>query len=184
MKNLLSRLNLQPPHSSDEESSTAQSGKTGRGKSKDGKENAAAKSSQKQDGGEQDDAQSGEADQNAMAAQNGEAKGSGKSDSNQPSKQPGSGIGSNDGAKDVKLAERLAAMGKIAEILGKRSANLTGEATVEVQSTTQELHTPYAQRRAEHSESGAEIGRDEVPVALESYVEQYFEQVRKPAPKK
>ena len=119
-----------------------------------------------------------------MAAQNGQAKGDGKSDSDQPSKQPGSGIGSKDGAKDIKLAEQLEAMGKISEILGKRSANLTGEATVEVQSTTQELHTPYAQRRAEHTEGGAEIGRDEVPVALETYVEQYFEQVRKPAPKK
>ena len=69
-------------------------------------------------------------------------------------------------------------MGKISEIIGKRSANLTGEATVEVQSTSQQLRTPYARRGAEHSQGGAEIGRDEVPVALQSYVERYFEQVR------
>jgi hypothetical protein len=36
------------------------------------------------------------------------------------------------------------------------------------------------QRGAQHSQSGAEIDRDAVPVALQSYVERYFEQVRKP----
>ena len=131
------------------------------------REEAAAKGGQKQPGGEEGDPQAGQAGQDTVAARNGQAKGDGKSDSDQASQQPGSGIGSQDGAKDIKLAEQLAAMGKISEILGKRSANLTGEATVEAQSTTQELHTPYAQRRAEHTEGGAEIGRDEVPVALE-----------------
>ena len=69
-------------------------------------------------------------------------------------------------------------MGKISEIIGKRSANITGEATVEVQSTSQQLRTPYAQRGAEHSQGGAEISRDEIPVALQTYVERYFEQVQ------
>jgi hypothetical protein len=73
-------------------------------------------------------------------------------------------------------------MGKISEILGKRSANITGEATVEVQSTSQQLHTQYVQRGAQHTQGGTEISRDEIPVALQSYVEQYFEQVRKQAP--
>ena len=30
-----------------------------------------------------------------------------------------------------------------------------------------------------HGENGAEINRDEVPMALQGYVQQYFEQVRK-----
>jgi hypothetical protein len=70
-------------------------------------------------------------------------------------------------------------MGKITEIIGKRSANLTGEATLEVKSTTQQLHTQYAQRSAQHAQTGSSISRDEVPVALQAYVVQYFEQVRK-----
>jgi hypothetical protein len=70
-------------------------------------------------------------------------------------------------------------MGKISEILGKRSANISGEATVEVQSTSQQLHTPYAQKGAQHTQGGAEISRDEVPVSLQPYVQQYFEQLRK-----
>jgi hypothetical protein len=73
-------------------------------------------------------------------------------------------------------------MGKISEIIGKRSANVTGEATVEVQSTSQQLRTPYTPRGAQHSQGGAEIGRDEIPAALQLFVERYFEQARKPAP--
>ena len=124
------------------------------------------------------DGQNGEESKNSDTA---EGKGNGKSDSQQASKQPGSGIGSQDGDKAIKTAEQLAAMGKISEILGKRSANITGEATVEVQSTSQQLHTPYAQRNGEHTQGGAQISRDEIPVSLQFYVQQYFEQVRKQA---
>jgi hypothetical protein len=47
-----------------------------------------------------------------------------------------------------------------------------------VQSTSQQLRTPYARRGGQHSQGGAAIGRDEVPAALQTYVERYFEQVR------
>ena len=69
-------------------------------------------------------------------------------------------------------------------IIEKSSAfgRRVGEATVEVQSTSQQLHTPYAQSGSEHTQGGAEISRDEVPVALQPYVQQYFEQLRKQAP--
>ena len=48
-----------------------------------------------------------------------------------------------------------------------------------MQNTSQQLHTAYVQRGAEHQQSGAQIDRDEIPVALQPYVEQYFDQVRK-----
>jgi len=86
---------------------------------------------------------------------------------------------SRDGAKDAKLAEQLAAMGKISEIIGKRSANVTGEVTVEVNNSKQQLKTPYTESKASHGESGGEINRDEVPVAFQQYVQQYFEQLRR-----
>ena len=105
----------------------------------------------------------------------------GKSDSQQASKQPGSGAGNQDGEKRIKQAEDLAAMGKITEILGKRSANLTGEATVEVQNTSQQLKTAYASGGAQHGQSGGEINRDEVPVAMQGFVQEYFKQARKQA---
>jgi hypothetical protein len=56
---------------------------------------------------------------------------------------------------------------------------VTGESTVEVQNTSQQLHTAYVQKGAQHTQTGAQIDRDEIPVALQPYVEQYFDQVRK-----
>ncbi len=88
-------------------------------------------------------------------------------------------MGSEDGNKEIRQAEQLAAMGKISELIGKRSAAVTGEATVEVQTTSQQLHTAYVKSGAEHSQGGAEINRDEIPVALQPYVQQYFDQLRK-----
>ncbi len=106
----------------------------------------------------------------------------GKTDSQQSSKQPGSGSGKQDGEKRIKQAEDQAAMGKLTEVLGKRAATVTGEATVEVQSTNQQLKTAYAPGSAQHGQSGGEVNRDEVPVAMQPFVQEYFKQARKPAP--
>jgi hypothetical protein len=180
-QNLLSKV--KPPQSQQGSSpqgnqeKNSQPGKSQQGSKQNGKEG------QPQKDGQQGDSQEGEDGQEAKNAENAkQGKGQGKSDSQQASKQPGSGIGSQDGDKAIKNAEQLAAMGKISEILGKRSATISGEATVEVQSTMQQLHTPYAQKGAQHTQGGAEISRDEVPVALQPYVEQYFEQIRRQAP--
>jgi hypothetical protein len=66
-------------------------------------------------------------------------------------------------------------------LMGKRSQNITGEATVEVQSTNQQLRTGYVNKGVQHTQGGTEINRDEVPVSLQPYVQQYFEQIRKQA---
>ena len=131
-----------------------------------------------QTGGQPGDSPEGQPGEEARNSQDSTAKSTDSRDTEQTSKQPGSGIGSQDGDKNIRLAEQLAAMGKISEIIGKRSASVTGEVTVEVRSTSQPLRTPYAPRGAEHSQGGAEIGRDEIPVALQTYVVRYFEQVR------
>lgn len=157
-----------------------------------GNQNSKQGQGQQQKGQQQNskDGQQGSSDQaDAQQGQNGdqkdgqESQGKGSGDkSQQASKQPGSGVGSEDGDKAIKRAEQLAAMGKITELIGKRSATVTGESTVEVQNTSQQLHTAYVQRGAEHQQSGAQIDRDEIPVALQPYVEQYFDQVRKQPP--
>jgi hypothetical protein len=98
-------------------------------------------------------------------------------------KQAGSSAGSDNGAKELKQEEQLAAMGKISVILGKRSENLTGNATVEAVSGNQTLVTPYAGARDAHTESNAAIDRDEVPVGLEDYVQRYFVAVRNRTPR-
>jgi hypothetical protein len=184
-QNLLSKA--KPQQNQQGSPQPGKDGKTAQSKSQ-GTKQQNGKDGQPQNGQQQGDAQEGEDGQEAKNSENAQqGKGQGKSDSQQSSKQPGSGIGSQDGDKGIKNAEQLAAMGKLSEILGKRSATISGEATVEVQTTNQQLHTPYAQKGAEHTQAGAEISRDEVPVALQPYVQQYFEQVRKqsaPAEKK
>jgi hypothetical protein len=90
-----------------------------------------------------------------------------------------SGIGQQDGDKALKEAEQLQAMGKLAEIIGKRSASLTGDMTVETPSGKQELKTAYSRKLGHHSDAGGEINRDEIPLADQQYVRQYMELVRK-----
>jgi hypothetical protein len=124
----------------------------------------------------QADQQSEGADKSSADA-HGQEKGSDKN----ASPDSKSGIGSADGDKAAKEAAELAAMGKISEILGKRSANVTGEVMVEVGSTKQQLKTPWAQKQATHTEAGSEIHRDEVPLMYQPFVQQYFEEIRKPA---
>lgn len=92
-----------------------------------------------------------------------------------------SGIGAQDGEKAIKQAEQLQAMGKISEILGKRSAAVSGEVMVEVGSGKQQLKTPWAQQQANHTNAGGEIHRDEIPLAEQPFVERYFEEINKTA---
>jgi hypothetical protein len=179
-QNLLSRVKPQQGQNGSQQQAS-QDQKNGQSKGQQNGKQQPGKEGQQQSG-QQSDSQEGQAGEQAQNSQDQQGKGTGKSDSQQASKQPGSGIGSQDGDKNIKQAQDLAAMGKISEIFGKRSATITGESTVEVQQTSQQLHTPYAQRGAQHAQGGAEIRRDEVPVALQSFVEQYFEQVRKQQP--
>jgi hypothetical protein len=99
--------------------------------------------------------------------------------SDQTAKDGKSGIGKQDGDKTAREAAQQAAMGKISEIIGKRAANISGEVMVEVSSGKQQLKTQYSERDAKHIEAGGEINRDEVPLAYQQYVQQYFEEIRK-----
>ena len=178
MQNLMSRMKQQPGAAGQQQSSASQSGREGK-QQQSGSQNGRPGQGKQQQGGQQSDSQDGQQGEDAQNAQNAQGRGAGQSTEEQASKQPGSGIGRQDGSKDVKLAEQLAAMGKISEIIGKRSANVTGDVTVEVQSSNQQLRTAYTQKNAQHADTGGEINRDEVPVVLQPYVQQYFEHVRK-----
>ena len=149
-QNLLSKVK---PQQQPEQSGQQQDQKGQQGKSQQGAKQQNGKDGQQQNAGQQGEAQEGENGEQAKNDENAQQqKGQGKSDSQQTTKQPGSGVGSQDGDKAIKNAEQLAAMGKLSEIMGKRSQNITGEATVEVQSTNQQLRTNYVQQgRAAHA---------------------------------
>ena len=90
-----------------------------------------------------------------------------------------SGAGRQDGDKAIKEAEQQQAMGKLAEIIGKRSASLTGDMTVETRGGNQQLKTEYSQRVGQHSDLGGEINRNEIPLMYQQYIREYMEAVRK-----
>lgn len=94
-----------------------------------------------------------------------------------------SGIGKEEGRKELQEAEDLQAMGKLDELLGKRARNLQGEVMVEVtNSKNQQLKTPWSDSTGPRSDPGGELGRDEVPLHLQDYVQRYYEQVRRAPP--
>ena len=125
-------------------------------------------------------------EQNAQGQAQGETKEKAQASQGQSSDQSTesgsdsrSGVGRQDGDKGVKEADQLQAMGKLEEIIGKRSANLTGEMSVETPSNKQQLKTAYSQRQGHHADLGGEINRDEIPLMYQGYVREYMEQVRK-----
>jgi hypothetical protein len=134
----------------------------------------------------QPDSQNGDAEANPDSNQSGDQKAEDAKASSQQSKpssqDSASGAGSKDGDKAMKDAKALEAMGQISEILGKRSADVTGQMMIEVGQTKQTLKTPWADREAAHSEAGGEIHRDEVPLVFQPFVERYFEEIRKTPP--
>ncbi|MCU1260706.1 MAG: hypothetical protein JWO80_3591 [Bryobacterales bacterium] len=178
MSNLLSKAKQPNGPGGQKPSQGDKGGQKAQSQQKNGEKGAAGKSEK---GGSQDSADSQEGQQagDSENAEDSQGKGGGKSSDQQASSQPGSGIGKQDGSKDVRAAEQMAAMGKLSEVIGKRSQSVSGEMMIESQSGPQQLHTQYSQKSATHGESAGDVSRDEVPVALQSYVQQYFEQVRK-----
>jgi hypothetical protein len=107
------------------------------------------------------------------------------SNANQPASESGdnsqSGAGRNDGRKNVREAEQLKALGKLEEIIGKRSATLTGDMTVEKPSGKQQLKTEYTNQLGTHSDTGGEINRDEIPPEYRAYIRAYMDAMHKQA---
>jgi hypothetical protein len=92
--------------------------------------------------------------------------------------------GRSNGDLDAHEAARLQAeaMGKIADQYAQRQAAITGEVMVEVPGSRQQtLATPYSESDARHAEGGGRIGRDEIPLIYQPYVERYFDRLRAPA---
>ena len=184
LSNLMSKLKMQDKpgegkpgkqqQSGQQQSAQQRQGKDDKGSPQQGKQSDSA-SSQDQQGD-----QEGQSSEKASSAQN---KSGSKSSDKPPSQDGKSGIGKEDGDKSAKEAEQLAAMGKITEIIGKRAANMSGEVMVEVASGKQQLKTQYSQRKAAHGDAGGEINRDEVPLAYQQFIQQYFEEIHKAPPK-
>jgi hypothetical protein len=166
---------------SDKDQGDSQKSQSAKNDSSDGMKGEPGKG-EKQDSQSQADSQNGQPDPNGQSNEQAQGKLSSKADT-QPGRG-GSGAGSQDGAKELKEAEQLKAMGKISELIGQRAATVSGETSVEVESGNQKLKTAYSNTAAAHAETDGDVTRDEIPLAVQSYVQQYFAEVRKAAPTK
>ena len=180
LANLMAKLRLQPRSGNNKQSgaSSQSNSQSAQRQSQNQDPNASQSSQQQADSSSESQSQAQQQSQNG-AQQASQGKSNTRSSDRPNSPDGRSGIGSQDGDKTAREAEQLAAMGKISEIIGKRSANVTGEVMVEVASGKQQLKTQYSQRKAQHGEAGSEINRDEIPLAYQQYVQQYFEEIRK-----
>ena len=170
MSNMLSKSEKNEGGSSSEKNQQSAKNET-----PSGEKGQAGKGAQEK-GESQSDAE-GQPDSDSQAGQ--QAQGRLNNAANQTPAQGGSGIGNQDGSKEIKAAAQLKAMGKISEIIGQRAATVTGETSVEVQSGNQKLHTDYSNTAAAHGETDGDVTRDEIPLSLQAYVQQYFTEVRK-----
>ena len=112
----------------------------------------------------------------AEAAPSSRTQGAGDS-SGHRSSDTHSAAGHQDGSKEAREAEQLKAMGKLAEIIGKRSASVTGEMSVETPSGKQQLQTNYTYKSGHHAGIGSEMEHTEVPAEDQQYVREYMKQV-------
>ncbi|MBV9269290.1 MAG: hypothetical protein JO061_24180, partial [Acidobacteriaceae bacterium] len=90
-----------------------------------------------------------------------------------------SGAGRQDGKKTLTEAEELKAMGKMAEIIGKRAAALTGDMEIEQPSGPQKLSSEYSGRHARHADPGAPIDHNEISAEDREYVREYMDAMHK-----
>ncbi len=179
MQNLLSKAKPEGGQKSGKKESGSQGQQQQKAQSEKQSGEKGSQQSQQGESQESADSQQGEQPGDADNQQDSQGKGSGKNSDKQASSQPGSGIGKQDGAKEIAAAQQQAAMGKLSEIIGKRSSTVSGEMMLDVQSGPQQLKTQYSKSSAAHGASSGEISRDEVPVSLQGYVQQYFDEVRK-----
>ena len=178
MANLLAKMKI--PNQGQPKQGSNQKGSQGGGEMQ-GKQAGQQKGQTQGKGSPTDDAEGADEGEPSEQAQSGQGKGADKGNEQQAQPSQQSGMGKQDGEKGIKDAEQAAAMGKISEIFGKRAQNVTGEMMVEVKSSKQQqLRTAYSNQASSHRESGSEIHRDEVPLDLQYFVQQYFEKVRKP----
>ena len=182
LANLLNKLGANQPQNS-QESASNQSQQQG------GKQQASQKGTQGQGKAQGDNQQAPDPQGGNESDGSDKIPGQQQQASQQDSNKPGtenskSGMGKSDGDKSIKDAEQLAAMGKISEIFGKRAAEIQGEMSVEVPSGKQQLRTAYSRSTATHSGAITEANRNEIPLMYQTYVQRYFEEVRKAQPSK
>ena len=181
-ENMLQTLDMASVESSDSES---------------GKEQGSGTSEESNAAG--DPADSGEADQE-MAAEGADASMEGgepgdeagetasagntsgeDSSGDESSGENASAAGSSDGSKELVEAEQMEVLGALEELYMERAENMKGDVTIETRLAEQSASVPYNQQSTAHADRGGAVSRDEIPAAYRTYIQNYFEALRRTA---
>ncbi len=165
LSNLMNKMSAETPQQKQQKGGAKQQAKQNKGdQQKDGEKSQGDPESASDQQGDQGDPKDAK-ESNAPGQKN--------------SEEAKNGAGKDDGKKDIEDAKALEAMGKVSELLAERSSSISGDMQVEVGSTKQQLKTAMTQQNAGHTDAGGEIHRDQVPLAYQTYVDRYFQEVRK-----
>jgi hypothetical protein len=101
------------------------------------------------------------------------------SSGDQSSGENASAAGTSDGSKEFVEAEQLDVLGDLEALYMERAERMKGDVTVETRLAEQSASVPYNQRSTSHADQGGAISRDEIPPAYRSYIQNYFETLRR-----
>ncbi len=90
-----------------------------------------------------------------------------------------SAAGTSEGSKEFAEAEQMEVLGALEEFYMERAENMKGEVTIETRKAEQSASVPYNERATVHSDRGGAISRDEVPVQYRTYIQNYFQALRR-----
>ena len=103
------------------------------------------------------------------------------SSGNQSSGENASAAGTSDGSKEFAEAQHEEVIGLLEELYMERAERMKGDVTVETRLAEQTARVPYNQQATAHADQGGAISRDEIPPAYRSYIQNYFEALRRNA---
>jgi hypothetical protein len=177
MNNMLSKMQQKPQGNGKPQQATP-GAQSNAGEPQDGRGEGQNGAGQPQQGGQQaaegEGAETDQAPNGAGAAAKAGAKGA---DGGQKGSS-GEGAGRQDGDKSILEAQQQEAMGKLSELYGRRAQTVSGEVTVEAQPGKQTLRTPLSAKQGAHQDAGGQVSRDEIPLAYQSYIKEYFTKIR------
>ena len=174
-KNMMDNMGMEPPQTAQGEQGQEQQGE-------------GEQSSESQQGQAQAEAGAQASDAEMEGGEPGEgepqqtAQGQGSSDTNEAGNQgeAASASGAAEGSKELaqQLAEQQAAMDALEEFYMQRAEEIEGEIMVETTETEQTAQTPYRDVAGRHADRGGAVSRDEIPLAYQRYIENYFRNLR------
>ena len=178
-ENMMESLSMDPPEGQQGEPQSGEGEQSSESQSEGGEQAQADAPGDQASGAEM------EGGEQAEGAPEQTAQGQGASDSEQGGQQgeSASASGSAEGSKEIEEAmEREAALDALEEFFQERSEQVAGEITIETSEAEQNVVTPYRETASQHADQGGAVTRDEIPLAYQRFIENYFRNLREQEP--